>query len=75
MELANKYNKTISQIVLRWDIQMGVVTIPKSIHFNRIEENFKVFDFNISEEDMDKISNINKNHRLGTDPDVIFNMS
>jgi diketogulonate reductase-like aldo/keto reductase len=75
MELANKYNKTIFQIVLRWDIQMGVVTIPKSIQFNIIEENFKVFDFNISEEDMDKISNINKNHRLGTDPDVIFNMS
>lgn len=67
--LAEKYNKTVAQIVLRWDIQMGVITIPKSIHQNRIVENSNVFDFELSTEDMKSVSALNTNHRFGADPD------
>lgn len=70
-ELAEKYNKTIAQIVLRWDIQMGIVTIPKSIKPQRIENNMKVFDFEISEEDMERIASLNTGERIGPDPDNI----
>lgn len=70
-ELAEKYNKSISQIVLRWDIQMGVVTIPKSITPHRIKENSDIFDFKISDEDMAKIATLNTGERVGPDPDNI----
>lgn len=70
-KLSEKYNRTISQIVLRWDLQMGVVTIPKSIKLNRIEENSKIFDFEISDEDMLKIAELNIEKRIGPDPDNI----
>lgn len=70
-ELSEKYNRSISQLVLRWDIQMGVVTIPKSIKLNRIEENYKIFDFEISQEDMERIAELNTGERIGPDPDTI----
>ncbi|WP_055668985.1 aldo/keto reductase [Desnuesiella massiliensis] len=70
-ELAEKYNKTISQIALRWDLQMGVVTIPKSITPERIKENMNIFDFEISKEDMDRIAQLNIGERVGPDPDHI----
>lgn len=70
-ELSQKYNKSIAQIVLRWDIQKGVVTIPKSINQDRIKGNSEIFDFEISEEDMDKISKLNTGVRIGSDPDKI----
>lgn len=70
-ELAKKYNKTVSQIVLRWDLQMGVVTIPKSINPVRIKENADIFDFEISEEDMKLIASLNTGERIGPDPDNI----
>ena len=68
-ELAEKYGKTPAQIVLRWDLQHGVVTIPKSVKEHRIQENADVFDFELSREDMDKLDALNKNHRYGPDPD------
>jgi len=68
-ELADKYQKTPAQIVLRWDLQNGVVTIPKSITPHRIEENSKIFDFTLSAEDMEKIDSLNQNKRFGSDPD------
>lgn len=70
-ELAEKYNKTISQIVLRWDLQMGVVTIPKSVNKKRIKENSNIFDFELSEADMEKIKQLNTSERIGPDPDNI----
>lgn len=70
-DLANKYNKTVAQIILRWDLQNGVVTIPKSTKENRIIENSNLFDFELTAEDMDKISSLNENHRVGPDPDNI----
>ncbi|MBY9078590.1 aldo/keto reductase [Paenibacillus sp. HN-1] len=68
-ELATKYNRTPAQIVLRWDIQQGVITIPKSIHEKRIVENAGIFDFTLSDEDVEAIEGLNKNQRYGPDPD------
>jgi diketogulonate reductase-like aldo/keto reductase len=68
-ELANKYGKTPAQIVLRWDLQHGVVTIPKSVKEHRIKENAEIFDFELTAEDMAKLDALNKNHRFGPDPD------
>lgn len=70
-ELSEKYNKSIPQIVLRWDIQKDVVTIPKSINLDRIKENSEIFDFEISEEDMIRISKLDSGVRIGSDPDKI----
>ena len=52
-KMAEKYHKTPAQIVLRWDLQHEVVTIPKSVHANRIAENTQIFDFELSQADMD----------------------
>ena len=68
-ELAVKYKKTVTQIVLRWNLQKGAVTIPKSVRPERIIENSQIFDFELSDEDMKKIDNLDKNSRLGADPD------
>lgn len=70
-ELSDKYGKTISQIALKWDLQMGVVTIPKSSTKARIKENMNLYDFEISEEDMKKIAELNIDKRIGPDPDLI----
>lgn len=69
--LAEKYGKTVSQIALRWDLQMNVVTIPKSINESRIKENCDIYDFEISEEDMKRIESLNTGERIGHDPDTI----
>ncbi|WP_313636639.1 aldo/keto reductase [Paenibacillus sp.] len=68
-ELAEKYGKTPAQIVLRWDLQQGVITIPKSVHADRIKENAGFFDFTLSDEDVKAIEDLNKDHRFGPDPD------
>lgn len=67
--IAEKYNKTVAQVLLRWDIQIGVVTIPKSTHKERIHENADIFDFELTAEDMKKINALNKNERVGGDPE------
>jgi methylglyoxal/glyoxal reductase len=69
-ELSSKYQKTPAQILIRWDIQLGVVTIPKSVHRERIEENSKVFDFELEEQDVDKLLSLDAAERLGPDPDT-----
>ncbi|ULL13062.1 aldo/keto reductase [Paenibacillus sp. H1-7] len=68
-DLAAKYNKSVAQIILRWDVQHGVVTIPKSIKEHRIIENAALFDFELSQDDMDRIDALNQNLRVGPDPD------
>ncbi len=70
-ELSGKYGKSPVQIVLRWDIQKGVVTIPKSVTPERIRHNAAVFDFEISLEDMLKIDSLDKHVRMGEDPNQI----
>jgi methylglyoxal/glyoxal reductase len=70
-EVASKYNQTVAQVILRWDLQNGVVTIPKSTKEHRIIENSNIFDFKLTTEVMDRISNLNENFRVGPDPDNI----
>lgn len=67
--LAEKYNKTPAQIVLRWDIERGIAAIPKSIHEQRLKENLDVFDFHLSPADMVAINKLNRDERVGSDPD------
>ena len=69
VELAGKYGKSAAQILIRWDLQHEVITIPKSITPHRILENSQVFDFQISEEDMATIDSLNQDKRVGPDPD------
>jgi methylglyoxal/glyoxal reductase len=71
MQLAAKYGKTPAQIVLRWDLQHGVVTIPKSVREERIKLNADVFDFTLSQADMEAIDGLNQDKRFGPDPDVM----
>ncbi|MEE6184563.1 aldo/keto reductase [Bacillus pretiosus] len=68
-EIADKYDKTTAQIILRWDLQNEVVTIPKSTKEHRIIANAHIFNFELTQEDMEKIDALNENHRVGPDPD------
>lgn len=71
-ELSQKYEKTISQIVLRWDLQMGVATIPKSTTYTRIKENMDIFSFEISKEDISEIEKLNDGFRIGMNPNEVY---
>ncbi len=68
-ELGEKYGKTPAQIVLRWDLQNAVVTIPKSTNESRIKENADIFNFELSGDDINAINGLNLNKRYGPDPD------
>lgn len=67
--IASKHGKSVAQVILRWDLQNGIVTIPKSTKEHRIVENSSVFDFELTEEEMNQIDGLNQNHRVGPDPD------
>ena len=69
-EIAKRYNRTIAQICLRWIIQQGIVALPKSVTLERIKSNFEIFDFELSEEDMDKITNMEPAGYSGSDPNL-----
>ena len=60
-KIGEKYGKSNGQVVLRWLLQRGIVVIPKSVHKTRMEENFNVFDFELSQKDMETISKLDKN--------------
>ncbi|MDR7317093.1 aldo/keto reductase [Brevibacillus nitrificans] len=68
-EIAERHQKSVAQVIIRWDLQNGVVTIPKSINEHRIVENANVFNFELSADDMAKIDALNENFRVGPDPD------
>ena len=58
LEIAHAHGKTVGQVVLRWNVQRGVIVIPKSVHPSRIQENFDIWDFELSGEEMQKISSL-----------------
>lgn len=61
--LAEKYGKTPAQLVLRWGLQRNTVVIPKTSKLERLQENFEVFDFDISGEDMEKMKAVDRKYR------------
>ena len=68
MAIAAEYGKSSAQIMLRWALQHGVSTIPKSANLKRLQENFDVFDIEISPENMKKLNELNENLRIVDDP-------
>ncbi|MCD6449984.1 MAG: aldo/keto reductase [Thermotogaceae bacterium] len=74
VSIAQKYNKTVAQVILRWSVQRGIVATPKTVHKERMIENINIFDFELDQEDMDRITALDKkesaffSHR---DPEVV----
>jgi len=68
-QIAAKHGKSVAQVIIRWDLQRGIITIPKSTKEHRIIENVDVFDFQLTEEDMKLINALNQDQRVGPDPD------
>ena len=68
-ELARSYDRSPAQVVLRWHVQLGSIVFPKSVSPERMKENFELFDFELSPQDVEKISALNKDERTGPDPD------
>lgn len=71
-KMAHHHQKTVAQIILRWELQHGVVPIPKSTHAERIQENTDVFDFELAEDEMGMIDLLNKNQRTGNEPEIVY---
>ena len=71
VEIAKKYNKSTAQLLIRWSLQHGAVPLPKSVTASRIEENTKVFDFVISDEDMKTINDLPFSGGSGSNPDEV----
>ncbi|MCP8615313.1 aldo/keto reductase [Salirhabdus salicampi] len=69
LEIGKKYNKTAAQVILRWDYQHGVISIPKSTKPHRQDENADIFDFSLTDEEMEKINGLHQNKRTGKHPD------
>ncbi|MDL2225736.1 aldo/keto reductase [Eubacteriales bacterium OttesenSCG-928-M02] len=69
IEIGKKYGKTAAQVILRWDVQLGISTIPKSTHKDRIIENASIFDFELTLEEMATLSRMNSLTRFGMNPD------
>jgi 2,5-diketo-D-gluconate reductase A len=74
LSIAEKYNKSVAQVVLRWLIQRGVIAIPKSVHKERIIENVTIFDFELRQDDMDQIAALDTKESLffsHRDPEMV----
>ena len=69
-DIAKAHGKTTAQVILRWGLQRGFVNIPKSVHKERIEQNAQLFDFALSQGEMERIFALNKNERVGSDPET-----
>ena len=68
-KIGEKYGKSVAQVILRWDLQNEVVTIPKSVNPERIKENADIFDFELTTEEMTLINGLNEDRRVGPNPD------
>jgi 2,5-diketo-D-gluconate reductase A len=67
-EIATRHDRTPAQVILRWHVQLGNVVIPRSVNAARIEENFALFDFSLSDEEMETIDAMDESTRIGPDP-------
>ncbi len=63
-EIAQTHNKSVAQVIIRWHLQNDEIVIPKSTHANRIEENFNVFDFSLTDSEMQQIAGLDKNESM-----------
>jgi 2,5-diketo-D-gluconate reductase A len=72
LEIAERHDRTPGQVVIRWHLQLGNVVIPKSVTPGRIVENFDVFGFDLSDEEMEAIEEIDAGKRIGPDPDTFI---
>jgi 2,5-diketo-D-gluconate reductase A len=70
VSIASRVGKTPAQVVLRWHVERGFIVFPKSVTPARIRENIGIFDFELSGEDVEAISALNRNERTGPDPDA-----
>lgn len=71
--IAKKYNKSVAQICIRWCLQNNVVPLPKSTHYERIKENIDIYNFSISDKDMQFINSMPCFANSGLNPNIIFN--
>ncbi|GCF92241.1 glyoxal reductase [Enterococcus florum] len=69
VSIGKQHNKTAAQVIIRWHLQSDIIVIPKSVHEARIQQNFDVFDFELTKDEMAQIDGLNSNERLGADPD------
>jgi 2,5-diketo-D-gluconate reductase A len=69
-EIAEAHDKTPGQVVLRWHLQLGNVVFPKSVTPERIEENYDIFDFHLTDDEMEQIEGLDAGERIGPDPDT-----
>ncbi len=67
-DIARRYGRTSAQVILRWNVQLGNVVIPRSVNPSRIEENLALFDFSLSDEEMETINGLDESARIGPDP-------
>ena len=70
IKIGEKYGKTAAQVILRWNMDIGVITIPKSVTPSRIKDNINIFDFELTKDEIKIIDGLNKNSRVGADPDT-----
>ena len=73
-DIARRVGKTPAQVILRWHIERGDIVFPKSVTPSRIRENINIFDFDLTGEDVEAISALNRNERTGPDPDTFNGM-
>jgi len=70
VEVAGAHGRTPAQVVLRWHVQRGSIVFPKSVHPERMAENLDLFDFALTDAEMDRLTGLNRDHRTGPDPDT-----
>ena len=68
VEIGNKYNKSVGQVILRWLVQRGIVPLAKTVRKERMQENLNIFDFELSADEMAQINQLNESLRVGPDP-------
>ena len=69
MQIAYKYNKTVPQVIFRWNYQCGVISVPKTSNIKRLLQNISIFDFELSAQEIEIIDSLNQNIRIRHDPD------